>query len=56
MEVIIMKVNEVALSALEEVTESELDAVLGARKSGVINTISHECNMNSFQFVFTCCS
>ncbi|MBZ6014254.1 type A2 lantipeptide [Leuconostoc gelidum subsp. gelidum] len=21
-----------------------------------INTVSHECNMNSWQFVFTCCA
>ncbi|CUR63045.1 MULTISPECIES: lacticin 481 family lantibiotic [Leuconostoc] len=51
-----MKLNENALSSLEEVTENELDTILGARKSGVINTVSHECNMNSWQFVFTCCA
>lgn len=43
------------LNLLEEVTEEELDAILGAG-NGVIKTISHECHMNSFQFLFTCCS
>jgi hypothetical protein len=41
---------------LEEVTEDELDEILGAKGSGVIKTISHECHMNSWQFLFTCCS
>nr|CAA63706.1 bacteriocin [Kocuria varians] len=44
-----------AFQALDEVTDAELDAILGGG-SGVIPTISHECHMNSFQFVFTCCS
>lgn len=38
---------------LEEVTEEELNEILGA--SGVIKTISHECKMNTWQFLFTCC-
>ena len=46
-----------SFNLLQEVTESELDLILGAKgASGVIHTISHECNMNSWQFVFTCCS
>ncbi|WP_373120667.1 lacticin 481 family lantibiotic, partial [Mediterraneibacter gnavus] len=23
--------------------------------NGVLKTISHECNMNTWQFLFTCC-
>lgn len=38
---------------LNEMTDAELDAVLGA--DGVFNTLTHECQMNSFQFVLTCC-
>lgn len=38
---------------LNEVTDSELDAILGAE--GAVQTISHECKMNSWQFLFTCC-
>ncbi|MCU5746466.1 lacticin 481 family lantibiotic [Staphylococcus sp. SQ8-PEA] len=56
----IMRDSEV-VSLLEEVQEDELNEILGAkkkkkRKSGVIPTVSHECHMNSFQFIFTCCS
>ncbi|MBP1042457.1 type A2 lantipeptide [Vagococcus sp. BWB3-3] len=43
------------MNLLEEVTEEELDAILGAG-NGVIKTISHECHMNSWQWIFTCCS
>ncbi|MDS0980866.1 type A2 lantipeptide [Staphylococcus hominis] len=52
----IMKDIEVA-NLLEEVQEDELNEVLGAKKkSGVIPTVSHDCHMNTFQFMFTCCS
>lgn len=44
-----------SLNLLEEVTEEELDAILGAG-NGAIYTISHECHMNTWQFLFTCCS
>ncbi|ODJ68131.1 lacticin 481 family lantibiotic [Brochothrix thermosphacta] len=43
------------LNLLEEVTEEELDTILGAG-NGAIRTISHECHMNTWQFLFTCCS
>lgn len=43
-----------AFHALDEVTDAELDAILGG--DGAIPTVSHECHMNSWQFVFTCCS
>lgn len=38
---------------LDEVTDSELDQILGAE--GVVSTVSHECAMNSFQKLFGCC-
>ncbi|MFO3687846.1 lantibiotic lacticin [Staphylococcus felis] len=42
---------------LEEVQEEELNEILGAKKSsGAIRTVSHDCHMNSWQFIFTCCS
>ena len=44
-----------AMNSLQELTLEELDNVLGAG-DGVIQTISHECRMNSWQFLFTCCS
>lgn len=41
---------------LEEIQEDELNEVLGAKKkSGAIPTVSHDCHMNSWQFIFTCC-
>jgi Type-A lantibiotic len=43
-----------ALKAINDLTDEELEAVVGAG-NGVITTISHECHMNSWQFVFTCC-
>ncbi|WP_454118490.1 lacticin 481 family lantibiotic [Microbacterium lacticum] len=36
-------INSQAATALQEITDAELDQVLGA--DGVINTISHECHM-----------
>ncbi|MDR3047661.1 MAG: type A2 lantipeptide [Bacteroidales bacterium] len=52
-----MKLEKLAFNALEEVTESELDEILGAKGgSGAIPTISHDCHMNTWQFLFTCCS
>nr|CUH82811.1 LmgA-prelacticin LMG [Lactococcus lactis subsp. lactis] len=40
---------------IQEVSDSELDEILGAG-NGVIKTVSHECKMNTWQFLFTCCS
>ncbi|MCR5194754.1 MAG: type A2 lantipeptide [Pseudobutyrivibrio sp.] len=37
------------------IEEKELEQILGGG-GGVIPTISHECNMNTWQFIFTCCS
>ncbi len=39
---------------LAEMTDAEFDSIIGAG-NGVVTTISHECNMNSWQFLFTCC-
>lgn len=39
---------------LAEMTDAEFDNIIGAG-NGVFHTISHECNMNSWQFLFTCC-
>lgn len=47
--------NSLQELTLQELTLEELDNVLGAG-GGVIQTISHECRMNSWQFLFTCCS
>ena len=35
--------------------EKELEQILGGG-DGAISTISHECAMNTWQFLFTCCS
>lgn len=42
-----------ALKAINDVTDAELEEVVGA--DGVIKTISKECHMNTWQFLFTCC-
>lgn len=42
-----------ALKSINDVSDEELDEVVGA--SGVIKTISKECKMNTWQFLFTCC-
>ncbi len=43
-----------ALELVNQMNEVELEEIIGAQ--GAINTISHECHMNSWQFLFTCCS
>lgn len=47
------RINTQAATALQEISDTELDQVLGA--DGVIYTISHECHMNTWQWLFTCC-
>ena len=37
------------------IEEKDLEQILGGG-DGVIRTISHECHMNTWQFIFTCCS
>lgn len=44
-----------ALKAIEEVSEEELTEMVGAMGDGVLYSITHECYMNSFQFLGTCC-
>lgn len=39
---------------LVEITDAELDEILGAG-DGVMHTLTHECNMNTWQFLLTCC-
>lgn len=45
-----------AVDSIKEISLEELDKIIGAVQNGVFKTISHECCMNSFQFLFTCCS
>ncbi|MED3645929.1 lacticin 481 family lantibiotic [Halalkalibacterium halodurans] len=48
-------INEMeALKAINDLSDEELEDVVGA--SGVIKTVSKECKMNTWQFVFTCCA
>ena len=42
------------LNLINPMEESELEQILGGG-DGVFKTISHECNMNTWQFIFTCC-
>lgn len=44
------------LNSIQEINLDELDQIIGAGKNGVFKTLSHECHMNSWQFLFTCCS
>ena len=39
---------------LVEITDAELDEILGAG-DGVMHTLTHECHMNTWQFLLTCC-
>jgi hypothetical protein len=43
------------LNLTNPMEEKELEQILGGG-NGVIKTISHECAMNTWQFLFTCCS
>lgn len=49
------KLNLEALKALEEVSEKELSEMSGADGSGVFSSLTHECYMNTWQFLGTCC-
>ena len=40
------------LNLTNPMEESELEQILGGG-DGVFRTISHECNMNTWQFIFT---
>ncbi len=47
--------REDILKLTNPMEENELEQILGGG-DGVFTTISHECNMNTWQFIFTCCS
>ena len=42
------------LTLTNPMEENELEQILGGG-NGVLKTISNECNMNTWQFLFTCC-
>ena len=42
------------LTLTNPMEEKELEQILGGG-NGVLKTISHECNMKTWQFLFTCC-
>ena len=42
------------LTLTNPMEENELEQILGGG-NGVLKTNSHECNMNTWQFLFTCC-
>jgi len=52
---IMSNINMQAVAALDELSDAELDQVLGAGV-GVFYTLTHECHMNSLQRRLTCCS
>ncbi|MFQ9580503.1 MAG: lacticin 481 family lantibiotic [Streptococcus salivarius] len=41
--------------SIKEVSLEELDQIIGAG-NGVFKTISHECHLNTWAFLATCCS
>lgn len=47
--------REDILKMTNPMDDNELEQILGGG-DGVFKTISHECNMNTWQFIFTCCS
>ena len=49
-------INMQAAAALDELSDAELDQVLGAGGDGVKWSITHECYMNSLQVLLSCCS
>jgi len=48
-------INTQAAAALDELSDAELDQVLGA-DGGVLSSVTHKCPMNSYLRLFTCCS
>ncbi len=49
------KYDDQILDNLAELSDTEIEELLGAG-NGVWLTWTHECNMNSWQVFFTCCS
>ena len=48
------KHDDQILDNLAELSDTEIEELLGAGH-GVKYTWTHECHMNSIQFLFTCC-
>ncbi len=45
------------LNLTNPMDEKELEQILGGGDGdGAVPTISHDCHMNTWQFIFTCCS
>ncbi|VGQ67699.1 lacticin 481 family lantibiotic [Streptococcus pyogenes] len=51
-----MEKNNEVINSIQEVSLEELDQIIGAGKNGVFKTISHECHLNTWVFLATCCS
>ena len=47
--------KDVVIESIKEVSLEELDQIIGAG-NGVFKTISHECHLNTWAFLATCCS
>ena len=47
-------INTHAAAALDELSDAELDQVLGAE--GMMYTLSQDCRLHTWQYLFTCCS
>lgn len=48
------KYNDEIIDNLAEMTDTEIEELLGAGR-GVVPTVTHECHMNSWQWLFGCC-
>ena len=46
-------INMQAAAALDELSDAELDQVLGA--GGKVNTLTRECRIHTFMYALTCC-
>ena len=51
-----MEKETTIIESIQEVSLEELDQIIGAGKNGVFKTISHECHLNTWAFLATCCS
>ena len=47
--------KDAIIESIKEVSLEELDQIIGAG-NGVFKTISHECHLNTWAFLATCCS
>lgn len=52
-----IKMRNDILNLTNPMDEKELEQILGGGDGdGAVPTISHDCHMNTWQFIFTCCS